>query len=88
MLLQLLFFFFTFMALLSSRLGLRPSIDYEAISSAITDGRFTDRQFNCSVSSFFLSFPVSFSFLFTFVDGVSMGVNGDLDGLFFYFFEG
>jgi hypothetical protein len=74
------------MALLSSRLGLRPSIDYEAISSAITDGRFTDRQFNSPFLPFiFLSFVpfelfVSFDFRLTVPLWES---NGDLDGLFF-----
>ena len=47
------------MALLSRSLGLRPSIDYGAISSAITDGRFKRPTVQLG---FFL-------FIFTFLDG-------------------
>jgi hypothetical protein len=53
--------------------GLRPSIDYEAISSAITDGRFTDRPSSTDFSFFF------------FLDGFSLWAKETTKTLMVYF---
>lgn len=86
------YFFFllvTFMALLSSRLGLRPSIDYEAISSNWWEIYRPTVQL--AVSSFYFSFFRSlwaFRFFWLSSDGASMGVKRRPWWFIFYFFEG